>query len=77
MEPPHLSSVRRRQHPGGGQSALATTYWMDVTDTEEMRRTLELTRPVVAILMVDNYEDLMKATPEASALRCGPCWRKS
>lgn len=58
-------------HPGGGQSALATTYWMDVTDTEEMRRTLELTRPVVAILMVDNYEDLMKATPEGkrSAVR--------
>ena len=35
------------------------------------RRTLELTRPVVAILMVDNYEDLMKATPEGkrSAVR--------
>ena len=58
-------------HPEGGQSALATTYWMDVTDTEEMRRTLELTWPVVAILMVDNYEDLMKATPEGkrSAVR--------
>ncbi len=58
-------------HPEGAQSALATTYWMDVTDTEEMRRTLELTRPVVAILMVDNYEDLMKATPEGkrSAVR--------
>ena len=58
-------------HPEGGQSALATTYWMDVTDTEEMRRTLELTRPVVAILVVDNYEDLMKATPEGkrSAVR--------
>ena len=58
-------------HPEGGQSELATTYWMDVTDTEEMRRTLELTRPVVAILMVDNYEDLMKATPEGkrSAVR--------
>lgn len=72
VEPPHLSSVRRRQPPGrAGQSALATTYWMDVTDTEEMRRTLELTRPVVAILMVDNYEDLMKATPEGkrSAVR--------
>lgn len=58
-------------HPESGRSALATTYWMDVTDTEEMRRTLELTRPVVAILMVDNYEDLMKATPEGkrSAVR--------
>ena len=58
-------------HPVGGRSALATTDWMDVTDTEEMRRTLELTRPVVAILKVDNYEDLMKATPEGkrSAVR--------
>ena len=58
-------------HPEGGQSALAPTYWMDLTVTEEMRRTLELTRPVVAILMVDNYEDLMKATPEGkrSAVR--------
>ena len=58
-------------HPEGGQSALATTYWMDVTDTEEMRRPLELPRPVAAILMVDNYEDLMKATPEGkrSAVR--------
>ena len=58
-------------HPEGGQSALATTYWMDVTDTEEMRRTLELTRPLVAVLLVENYEDLMKATPEGkrSAVR--------
>ena len=38
---------------------------MDVTDSEEMRQTLELTRPLVAILMVDNYEELMKACPES------------
>lgn len=49
----------------GDHSAMATTYWMDVTDSEQMRQTLELTRPVVAILMVDNYEDLMKACPES------------
>ena len=47
------------------QTPLATTYWMDVTDSEEMRQTLELTRPLVAILMVDNYEELMKACPES------------
>ena len=49
---------------GGEQRTLATTYWMDVTETEQMRQTLELTRPVLAILMVDNYEELMKACPE-------------
>lgn len=49
----------------GGASPLATTYWMDVTDSEQMRQVLELTRPVVAIVMVDNYEELIKASPEA------------
>ena len=47
------------------QNPLATTYWMDVTDSEQMRQTLEMTRPLVAILMVDNYEELMKACPES------------
>ena len=56
-----FGALSRPEPEGGDQPTLATTYWMDVTDTEEMRRTLELTRPVVAILMVDNYEDLMKA----------------
>ena len=46
-------------------STMATTYWMDVTDSEQLRQTLQMTRPVVAILMVDNYEDLMKACPES------------
>ena len=50
---------------------LATTYWMDVTDLEDMRTTLAQTRPVVAIVMIDNYEDLMSACPEGkrSAVR--------
>ena len=54
-------------HPedkGRGGEMLASTYWLDVTEAEQMRSTLELTRPVVAILMVDNYEELMKACPE-------------
>lgn len=48
----------------GGSSPLATLYWMDVTESEKMRQTLELIRPVVGIIMVDNYEELMKACPE-------------
>ena len=46
------------------QPTLATTYWMDVTEKEEMRQTLELTKPLVAILMIDNYDELTKACPE-------------
>jgi len=48
-----------------GPSILATTYWMDVTELEQLRRTQELTRPVAAILMIDNYEDLMNACPDS------------
>ena len=50
---------------GQGDGLMATTYWMDVTELEQLRTSLELTRPVLAILMVDNYEELMKACPES------------
>ena len=55
----------------GHMGVLATTYWMDVTDLEHMRTALAETRPVVAIIMIDNYEDLMSACPEGkrSAVR--------
>ncbi len=59
-----FGSLTHPEEKGRGDEMLATTYWMDVTESEQMRSTLELTRPVVAILMVDNYEELMKACPE-------------
>ncbi|MBE6919171.1 MAG: DHH family phosphoesterase [Ruminococcaceae bacterium] len=58
-------SMSRADEIAGVKGSLATTYWLDVTETEEMRLTLQETRPVAAILMVDNYEDLMKACPES------------
>ena len=59
-----FGGLGRHEELPGSHSVLATTYWMDVTDFEQMRQTLELTRPVMAIIMIDNYEDLMKACPE-------------
>ena len=59
-----FGSLSQSEDMGGG-SPLATLYWMDLTDSEQMRQTLELTRPAVGIIMVDNYEELMKACPEA------------
>ncbi len=57
-------------HPGGkgssSQGFLATTYWMDTTETDALRKKSEENAPIVAILMVDNYEELMKAGTEAS-----------
>lgn len=43
---------------------LATTYWLDVTDYTEIREVYEATRPVVAVLLLDNYEDTMKGVDE-------------
>ena len=56
-----FGALSRPEPEGGDQPTLATTYWMDITEAEQMRQTLELTKPLMAILMVDNYEDLMKA----------------
>jgi c-di-AMP phosphodiesterase-like protein len=60
-----FGSLSRSDDAARGDDILATTYWMDVTELEQLRTTLELTRPVMAILMVDNYEELMKACPES------------
>ena len=59
-----FGGLGRHEELPGSRSVLATTYWMDVTEFEQMRQTVELTRPVMAIVMIDNYEDLMKACPE-------------
>ena len=43
-----------------GSGLLATTYWVDVTAYSLARNELDATRPVAAVLLLDNYEDLMK-----------------
>ena len=54
------SMVRARSR-NGEQNLVATTYWVDTTEADHLRETYTATRPVLAILMLDNYEDLMKA----------------
>ncbi|MBM6722898.1 DHH family phosphoesterase [Pseudoflavonifractor phocaeensis] len=60
-----------RTEEQGARGYLATTYWVDVTDFAQVRDEYYASRPVVAILTVDNYEELMKgATDNAkSAMR--------
>ena len=54
--------------PGGVRRStlLATTYWLDVTEAEVLRESGERNRPVVGVVMLDNYDELMKAGTEAS-----------
>ena len=46
----------------GGRTGgfLATTYWVDVTEFCLVRDQYNATRPVAAVLLIDNYEDLTK-----------------
>lgn len=54
-------SLIRAKGRGGEQSLVATTYWVDTTESDYLREAYTASRPVLAILMLDNYEDLMKA----------------
>ena len=54
-------SLVRAKGRGGDQNLVATTYWVDTTEADELKGKYTATRPVAAILMIDNYDDLMKA----------------
>ncbi|MBQ7713906.1 MAG: DHH family phosphoesterase [Oscillospiraceae bacterium] len=55
------------RHGGARRSTmLATTYWLDVTEAEALREASEKGRPIVGVIMLDNYDELMKAGTEAS-----------
>ncbi len=58
-------SLVRARAKGGGQNLVATTYWVDTTDADELKAAYEASRPVVGILQVDNYDDLMKACADS------------
>ena len=79
-ECPHEVAMGRRRYQvfgnagrtqeEGRESLLATTYWLDVTESSNLKEIYQATRPVVAILLLDNYEDTIKGLPEnvASAM---------
>jgi len=52
--------VRTDPSATSGRGLLATTYWMDITDFAAIRAKYYATRPVAAIIVLDNYEEIMK-----------------
>ena len=54
-------NMARAKGRGGEQSLVATTYWVDTTEADLLKETYNASRPVLALLMVDNYEDIMKS----------------
>ena len=60
----HVFGALTRPADGEGESGLATTYWVDVTDLADTRDIYNATRPVLALLLLDNYEDAIKGQDE-------------
>ena len=48
-----------------GSTLLATLFWVDTTDYIRLRDYVERTRPVVGLIVIDSYEELMKNKSEA------------
>lgn len=51
-----------RSNEGGMRGLLGTLYWVDTTDFAQMRAEYALSRPVVCMIVLDNYDELMKDT---------------
>ena len=64
-------SMVRARGRGSDHNLVATTYWVDTTEGDLLRERHFATRPIVSILMLDNYDDLMKACADTqrSAVR--------
>ena len=48
-----------------GDSSLAITYWVEITKFADIADYHEKSRPVAAVLLIDNYEDLMRGIEES------------
>ena len=45
---------------------MGITYWVDVTEFDNIKMEYESSRPVTMLFMVDNYDELMKNLPDRS-----------
>ena len=59
-------SVGRMSGRSSAQGQIVTAYFVDVTESQHLKAVYEASRPVVSVLVLDNYEELMKAGAEAS-----------
>ncbi len=54
----------RRQNGQQISSSMGITYWVDVTDYDDVRLEYAASRPVVILIMLDNFDEMMKNASE-------------
>ncbi|MDO4989480.1 MAG: DHH family phosphoesterase [Eubacteriales bacterium] len=59
-----IHSDQDADRPAENRPIMGITYWIDVTDYDNIRITFEQTRPVAGIVVIDNLDELVKNVPD-------------
>ena len=59
-----FGNIVRTEPDKGFGNYLASTYWLDVTEYNRLSEEFNNSRPVFAIIMLDNYDELTKSATE-------------
>ena len=59
-------AVSRAAGRVSAQDAMVTAYFVDVTESKDVQALYESSRPVVCLMVLDNYEELLKFGGEAA-----------
>jgi len=62
----HGNIIRARNEDisEGARDFMGITYWVDVTEFDNIKAEYEASRPVSIIFIIDNYDELMKNVPD-------------
>ena len=62
----HGNIIRGREEDveAPGRSFMGITYWVDVTEFDDIKLEYEASRPATMILVVDNYDELIKGVTD-------------
>ena len=61
----HGNIIRSTEEGEGAERGfMGIAYWVDVTDYDDIRIKYEQSRPVVATIVIDNYDEMIKNQPD-------------
>ncbi len=62
----HGNIIRRKSEDAGGSNSgfMGITYWVDVTEFDDIKIEYEASRPATMIFVVDNYDELIKGVTD-------------
>ena len=61
----HGNIIRPDTEEGGeSRGFMGITYWVDVTEYDDVKLEYESSRPVVATIVIDNYDEMVKNKPD-------------